>query len=200
MQAVKLVGIESIRQIFTLENEKIRIVPVTDSLKKLWKHDYHVAFIAYNLIQNFPPKSSLAKENLFTIALIHNIENLLVAVTTPEQKAEVVQECIERNIPEAVVELFYTENCFYKYDNLISERWGQSPLVNAAFSNLCCNDSTDTIKEIVNYIYFADIIQCYKEKSVDYYQINRNILQTFGIDSQSKLDYIIKQIDSILKD
>ena len=121
-------------------------------------------------------------------------------MTTPEEKAEVMQECLDRNVPEAVVELFYTENCFYKYDNLISERWGQSPLVNAAFSYLYNKETSEAIKEIVNYIYFADIIQCYKEKSVDYYQINRNILDTFGIDSESKLLYIIKQIDSILKD
>lgn len=200
IRAVKLLGLDKIRQIFTPDNEKIRIIPVTEQLKKLWKHDYHVAFIAYNLIENFPPKSSLAKENLFTIALIHNIENLLIAVTTPEEKAEVMQECLDRDIPEAVVELFYTENCFYKYDNLISERWGQSPLVNAAFSYLYNKETSEAIKEIVNYIYFADIIQCYKEKSVDYYQINRNILDTFGIDSESKLLYIIKQIDSILKD
>ena len=115
--------------------------------------------------------------------------------------SETWDEIFAQNISEAVVELFYTENCFYKYDNLISERWGQSPLVNAAFSYLYQNDPSSTVlKEIVNYIYFADIIQCYKEKSVDYYQINKNILDTFGIDSESKLLYIIKQIDSVLKD
>jgi len=201
VQAVKLLGKEKIAEAFARDNPKLRVIAATEELKALWQNDYNIAFYAYNLIQNFPPKNNITKEQMYTIALIHNIETLLIEVATPAQKEEVLEDCLKLGIPEAIIELFYKENYLYKCGNLISENWGLPPLINDVFANLYeIKNATATTKEILGYLYLADVILCYKNKRVDYYQINQDILGSFGIDSETKFNYIIYQMDSILSD
>ena len=197
-KAVHVLGKEKLNYIFTEENPKIRKISPPEEIKKFWNHAYKVAFFAYNIAKNFVPKTGITPEQIYVAALLHDIEPLLLAVATPIQKAKLEEICIKYEIPQNVIDLFYHEHHHSKSGGQIAKAWGlPSNIIEAIKFHNDLLRVPDSVKEMVFYVYLADILQYYIAGMVEFYQLNRNILSYFGIDSEIKLNYIIKQIKTI---
>ena len=52
----------------------------------------------------------------------------------------------------------------------------------------------EEIKELIYVVYLADILQYYQLGQVEFYQLNKTVLDYFKIDSKKALDYIAGQL------
>lgn len=198
-EAISILGVEKIKEIFTEDNPKIRLISSDKVPALLFNHGTDVAFFAYNLAKNFLSEDEVSPETIYTAALIHDIECIVLKAATEEQRKILQDKCKQNNIQDLSLELFYGEICHSKNGGAFAEKWGLNPLIIETIKYHNDPDrAADNTKKLIACIYLADIIQYYLANKVEYYQINKNVLQMFGIDSETKLNYIIKQIKSVM--
>lgn len=198
-EALDIIGLEKIKELFTGKNPKLRVIPASDELRELWIHGYYVAFYAYNLAKNFAPKTDVTPEQIYVCALLHDIECIFQKVATPDQIEFIEHKSVLKKIPNQVLQMFYSGKCHSKSGSMLSEAWGlPSEITDVIRFHNNPSHAYDSCWETTAYVYLADIIQYYKVKKVEFYQLNKEILDYFGIDSETKLNYIVDQIKSIL--
>ena len=129
---------------------------------------------------------------------MHDIECVFLSVITDLQKAKIDNDSVVNAVSDIALEMFYNERCHCKAGSLLVSAWGFSDCVSEVIRyHNAPERAPEKYKDIINYVYLADIVQYYIEKKVEFYQLNQNVLDYFGIDSEGKLDYIIKQIQSV---
>ncbi len=198
LDAIDYHGIKNLKIIFSEDNPQIRLIPGPNPQNDLWTHSSEVAFYAYNLAKNFTPKNSVTPDLIFVYAMMHDIECVFLSVITDLQKAKIDNDSVVNAVSDIALEMFYNERCHCKAGSLLVSAWGFSDCVSEVIRyHNAPERAPEKYKEIINYVYLADIVQYYIEKKVEFYQLNQNVLDYFGIDSEGKLDYIIKQIQSV---
>lgn len=197
--AINYLSVNKLKEIFREDNPKIRFISKAEDVRGLWKHCSDVAFYAYNLAKNFKPKCNATPEIIYVFALLHDIECILLEVASEEQKNKLDDLCIQNNIPVSAIEMFYNESYHCKCGCMFSSSWGFPECISDVIKYHNDPDrAPENIREVVSYIYLADIIQYYQENMVEFYQINKNVLANFNIDFETKFTYIINQIKSII--
>ena len=199
LDAIDYHGIKNLKNIFTESNPQIRLINSPNPENDWWEHSSKVAFYAYNLAKNFPPKDTVTPDLIFVYAMMHDIECVFLSVITDIQRNKINEDSRVNAISDVALEMFYNERCHCKAGSLLATSWGFSECVSEIIRyHNAPERAPEAYKDIVNYVYLADIIQYYIERKVEYYQLNQNVLKYFGIDSEGKLDYIIKQIKSVI--
>ena len=130
--------------------------------------------------------------------MMHDIECVFLSVITDMQRNKINEDSRVNAISDVALEMFYNERCHCKAGSLLAASWGFSECVTEIIRYHNAPERiSEAYKDIINYVYLADIVQYYIERKVEYYQLNQNVLHYFGIDSEGKLDYIVKQIQSV---
>lgn len=198
IDAIEEQGIEKLKCLFAENNPQIRVIENGDSFEKNLQHCYKVAFFAYNLAKNFSPKKAVTPDLIFIYALLHDIECVFVSAMDDEQKKIINENCQNNDIPEEVLNLFYDGSYHCNAGCLLSSKWGYPDCITQVIKyHNVPERAPEDIKEIVNYVYLADIIQYYDEKKIAFYQLNKKVLDSFGINTEAKFNYIISQIKSV---
>lgn len=198
IDAIEEQGIEKLKCLFAEDNPQLKIVENNPSLEKIWQHCYKVAFFAYNLAKNFSPKKAITPDLIFIYALFHDIEYIFVSSMDDEQKNAISEDCQNNDIPEDVLDIFYEGDYHCNTGCALSSKWGYPDCMTQVIKyHNVPERAPEEIKEIVNYVYLADIIQYYDEKKIEFYQLDKKVLGSFGINSESKLNFIISQIKSV---
>ena len=192
-QIVNDLGQQKLNEIFSEDNSEVRIIQAEDTKDdfEFWKHSYKVAFYTYNLAKNFPCKIANPEE-LFIYALLHDIACVFTEYSLKAQDLLIEQKAMLLEMDDHVVSLFYNNALHGKSGSWLLEKWGFSERFQAVV--LYHNDpmhTPDELKEIVYYIYLADIIQYYQQGKVKFHQLNEAVLDYFEIDSEEKLKYFI---------
>lgn len=196
--AISILGQEKLRSIFSENNKEIRILEESDSNDnfEFWNHSYRVAFFTYNLAKNFPSKLATPEE-LFIYALFHDIACVFTKYATPGQKLVIEQKALLLDMNDNIVQMFYKDSAHAKSGSWLLANWGFPTRFQTSVQYH--NDpahAPDELKEIIYYIYFADIIQYYQKGQVLYYQLNEDVLKFFGIDSEDKLNYFVGRMEA----
>ncbi|MCR4733935.1 MAG: HDOD domain-containing protein [Treponema sp.] len=192
-KAIELLGQQKLQSIFSENNKEIRLLDESDTENDFdfWAHSYKVAFFTYNLAKNFPCKLA-SPEELFLYALFHDIACVFTEYATEGQKMVIDQKALLLDMDENVVKLFYNNSVHAKSGSWLLENWGFPKRYQTAVKyHNDPNHAPEELKELIYYIYLADIIQYYQKGMVKYYQLNEAALEYFGIDSEDKLKYFI---------
>ncbi len=199
--AIETLGHEKLKQIFTEENKEIRLLDDSDTPDDFdfWHHSYKVAFFVYNLAKNFPTKLATADE-LFIYGLLHDIACVFTEYATSGQKVLIEQKALLLDMDENVVRLFYKNSIHAKSGYWLLSSWGfPETFQNAIRYHNDPSHAPEDLKEIIYYIYLADIIQYYQKGMAEFYQLNEEVLEYFKIDSEEKLNYFIGCMENGLK-
>ena len=196
--AIEQLGQEKLKNIFSENNKEIRLLEDSDSDDNFdfWSHSYKVAFFTFNLSKNFPCKVATPEE-LFIYALFHDIACVFTQYATNAQKMLIDQKALLLDMDENVLKLFYHNSIHAKSGSWLLEKWGFPKRFQMAVQYH--NDpahAPDELKELIYYIYLADIIQYYQQGKVLYYQLNESALEYFGIDSEDKLKYFVGRMEA----
>ena len=195
--AFELLGRDAVQELLSPQNPNIRLIKREEDVRNFWKHEYDVAFFAYNIARN-QKNLVVDLEEVYVCALFHDIECLLLEVATDEQK-EAVKKLAASIDPEGkLYELFEKDFGHSRGCYMIAQKWGLPESVSQVIHYH--NNPTyapAAIRDIVYVVYLADILQYYQVGKVEFFQLNQDVLEFFGIDSKEKLDDMVSQILSV---
>lgn len=201
-QAFKSLGRQKVIQLFSKDSPDsamtIRLIKKQDRTSSFWQHEYDVAVYAYNLAKNFI-HLQYDLEEVYTCALLHDIECLLLEVATDEQKESVKKIADTLDNGDKLYDLFLKDFGHNRGCYMLAQKWGLPDKV-AQVINYHNKPETapEEIKDLVYVVYLADIMQYYQKGEAEFYQLNKTVLDYFKIDSKKSLDYICKTLHPLL--
>lgn len=197
-QAYKNLGKEKVISLFDKASPAIKLIKRQKKSSAFWQHEYDVAFYAYNLARNFS-HISFDLEEVYTCALLHDIECLLLEVSTEEQKQSVKKIADTIIDGDKLYDLFLKDFGHSRGCYMLAQKWGLPEKVAQIISyHNKPETAPEEIRDIVYVVYLADILQYYQKNEVEFYQLNKTVMEYFKIDSKKTLDYILKQIKTAL--
>ncbi len=194
--AYNFLGRDEVCALFDKNNPALRLIKKEPQSLKFWQHEYEVAYYAYNLAKNFP-QINYDLEEVFTGALFHDIECLILEVATEEQKNGVKKIADSMEDGEKLYNLFledfgHTRGCY-----MLAKKWGLPDRIAQVIKYHNNPDAVpEEIKDIVYIIYLADVLQYYKNGDLEFYQLNKNVLDHLNINSKEVLDSILEKLSS----
>lgn len=197
-KAYEKLGRSEVQALFTKDNKNIRLIKKEQDVRNFWQHEYDVAFFAYNITKN-KPELGLDLEEVYVCGLFHDIECLLLEVATDEQKAVVKNLAASIDSDGKLYDLFindfgHSRGCF-----MLAQKWGLPDSISQVIHYHNNPDNApEEIKNIVNVVYLADILQYYRTGKAEYFQLNQNVLSFFKIESKEQLDIIVDKICPLL--
>lgn len=198
-KAVDVLGAEKLKKILNKDNPEIRIIQASEFTDRLWTHARTTAIFAYNIAKNFPIEKKYSLEEIYVFGLLHDIECVLMEVSSPEEKELIRHKCERLNVSEQIYHMISNFSYHGSTGAKVVKSWGLPDKLAAAIKYHNNPDhAPEEIKKLIAIIYLADILQYFDSKDVDFYQINKNILKLFNIESEEKLFYILNQVKSIL--
>ncbi|MCQ2589877.1 MAG: HDOD domain-containing protein [Treponema sp.] len=197
--ALEIIGFENLKKIYTKNNAELRVIKTAEDKNGRWEQAHSIAFYAYNLAKNFNIETDFDDEEIYLIGLLHNLENLLLETATPEQKKILMSSIQEKGITEKDFNLLHYEHCCSAAECLIGKAWGlPKKLTDLA---LCINHiekASEGGNKLAYLLYLAEMMQHYKNREMEFYQIDEYICKMFEIDSEEKLNLIINRLEKAL--
>ena len=192
--AFQALGRDAVVALLKKDNPAFRVIDKKLDVRNLWEHERTVAYFAYNLAKN-SQEVRFDLEEIYVAALLHDIECLLLEVATPEQKEAVQKLATSLDEKGVLYDLFlkdfgHSSGC-YK----VAQSWGLPETI-AQVVRYHNNPSyaPEGIKPVVYVVYLADILQYYEKGQAEYYQLNTEALEFFGIHTKGQLDFMLKQL------
>lgn len=202
--AVKLVGLRGIRNLlYSIGSMQNLMVNNDTDNKKLWTHAYRVAFYSYNLARNFctSPSDKNCVEDSYVCGLLHDMGKIIFETAHPDLIEKVHVICEKKGISSELFEKLIAGVNHGEIGALIAEKWNfPDVIVNVIRYHHSPEDAPKELRKITSLVYLADMMAHYSDNSVDYYQIDPEILASFKIKSEDQLKTIVERMESAFKD
>lgn len=198
-EAYDLIGIERVKKLYSKENTEINIIKKSVDKSELWEHSYNVAFFAYNLAKNFYNEDTFTADDIYLAALLHDIECVLIEAVSNTHREEFQTYYRELGISNDVIHMIYNNGWHSMGGSMLVKKWGLSDNISLIIENY--KDpakAPDNIKKVTLIIYIADVMQYYDEGKVEYYQIDKELLKSVGIENEAQLKLVIGKIKEVL--
>ena len=196
--AFEILGRNTVLALLSKDNPAIRIIKKADDIRNFWKHESDVALYAFNIAKN-TPEFKFDLEEVYVSALFHDIECLLLEVATDEQKQTVQKLADSLDNTGTLYQLFLKDFGHSRGCYKLAQKWGLPETI-AQIIRYHNNPSyaPEEIKQIVFVVYLADILQYYEQGKVEFYQINKDVLDYFQIHTKGQLDFMLKSLNPLL--
>jgi len=198
LRTIKLLSDDDLRNIYCENNEGTVLIENSDDSEKLWEHSKNVAHFAYNFVKNFPNlQTTLSAEEAYTLGLLTNLGFIFLNNSSAEQKDYIKDLSSQFDDSSKIMDVFYLGNSSPHITMMYTKKIGFMETFSAILG--CWNNNDlypPAIKDASYIIYFAEILQFYKENVVDYYQIDKTILEKFNITNESQLNYLINALSA----
>jgi putative nucleotidyltransferase with HDIG domain len=195
-EAVKLVGIRGIKNLLYSIGSLRILGSSTPEQKDLWEHSYKVAFYSYNLARNFL-RNRIVTEDAYVCGLLHDLGKIVFSAMYPELLERIAALKKERNIPDKVYDALLSGINHPDIGSALAEKWNFPPSLIAAIRYHHAFESAPTeYRELSATVCLADLMIHYGEGAIDFYQIDRKLLEMFGISSESQIQKICASLQS----
>lgn len=188
---------DDLRYIYSENNQYIKIIDDENIIEQYEIHSSNTAKIAYNLAKN--PNNieeALDPDLLYTLALWNNLGYLMLGTMSDEQEKK-IQE-ISNGYPQLdnqIIDIFKSGITsglllfeFAKKINFPEEIAGLLVGWNCIrFAPKFCHNN-------LYVIYLAETMSYYSEGLIDFYQIDKEILKKFNIETEKQFIYVKDQI------
>ena len=195
-EAVKLVGIRGIKNLLYSIGSLRILGSSTSEQKDLWEHSYKVAFYSYNLARNFL-RNRIVTEDAYVCGLLHDLGKIVFSAMYPELLDRIAALKKERNIPDKVYEALLSGINHPDIGSALAEKWNFPPSLIAAIRYHHAFESAPAeYRELSATVCLADLMIHYGEGAIDFYQIDRKLLEMFGISGESQIQKICVSLQS----
>lgn len=197
--ALDIIGFENLKKIYKRTNKELRIIKTDEDIHGLWPHSYQSAFYAYNFVKNFDTKNEFDAEEMYIFALLHCLESILLETATSSSKKKLMEDFEKKGITPMDFALLKQDHCHGSSSCLTARTWGLPAKIEKQLTLYREPEKAAGENRRFSYLlYISEIIQYYKEKKIDFYQINAEAKKEFDIDCKEKLDFIIKKLEEAL--
>jgi putative nucleotidyltransferase with HDIG domain len=191
-EAVKLVGIRGIKNLFYSYGTQKILGDETLDKKQLWEHSYKTAFYAFNLIKNFKKDNNLL-DDVYVGGILHDMGKIIFSNIHPDLLTKIKEFSAEKNLPASTFEDLSAGMNHAEIGAQIAEKWNfPENLVTAIRFHHDPVSAPPETKDLVETVYLANMFCEYEAGNVTFEQLETSVLENFGITSK-------KQIDSLLE-
>lgn len=195
--AVKLVGIRGIRNLLYSIGSLQNLQEAAKNIDAgMWKHAYKVGFYSYNLVRNFAANDKACVDDAYVCGLLHDMGKIIFESTHPSMVEKLQEICKSKNIPTSLIELLISGVNHGEIGALIAEKWNfPAPIVNVIRYHHDWEAAPENLRKLTSIVYLADMMAHFEEQTVDFYQIDKNILETYKITSESQFKNIADRLE-----
>ena len=196
LEAVKMVGIRGIKNLFFSYGTKSILGTDTEEKKNLWEHSYKTAFYAYNLVKSFKNDKNLL-DDVYACGILHDMGKIVFSNVHPELLEKIQKICMERNIPKSTFEDLSAGMNHAGIGALIAEKWNfPDNLIAAIRFHHDPSLAPKEYRDLVESVYLANMFCEYENGAASYEQFEKKPLENFKITSQTQLDSIISRFSA----
>lgn len=200
LKAFNLFTEDELRKVFSNEENNFSIVQETDLTNYLWEHSRRTAFFAYNLFKNKPEVINKYDSDLiYTSGLLNGLGFILLNCASTEQHSYIDELCKNYEAPEKVSDIFWNGNA-QAYLNLIFTKRAGLPddLSGIVATWNYWEMAPENCLEAIYTVYLAEMLQYYLEKGIEFYQVDKRVLDYFNITSENQFHILaIKMSQSL---
>ena len=184
-----------LREIFSLDNPDLSVINTTEDTKKYFDHSRNVAYYAYNIAKNFALPGALSPESLYTLGLLNSIGLVMIKTATPEQTQYVDDLLKNYDVAQQIKDIFYRGITADYIGMVFAKKEGFPSIVSSVFGFWNNIESID-LDNLANHkvIYFAEMLQCYDEGRIEFYQLDKEILKEFNITAEVQFTHILDEL------
>lgn len=193
--AISLLSDDELKFIYSENNPSCLYIDSTDEIESLLLHSERTAFFAANLFKNNKGlHKSIDEDVMYTLGLFSSIGFLLLETSSEEQRNYINELAAQYdNLMSKIISMFTTGYASTYIKRVYTKKLGLSDDISALISTW---NSLAKIPEenkfCAKVLYLAEMMQYYDEKAVDFYQIDKDILQEFKISDEKQFNYLIK--------
>lgn len=185
-EAVKMVGIRGIKNLLYSIGTFHLLGPSTEEQKRLWSHSYKVAFFAYNLARNFGGSRTVT-EDAYVCGLLHDLGKIVLSSVHPALLDKINELRASKEIPDRVMDALLSGINHPEIGAALAEKWNFPDSIVASIRYHHALDAApDEYRQLVHTVALADLMVHYLLESVEYYQIERRLLEQFRFSSEDQ--------------
>lgn len=189
-EAVKMVGIRGLKNLLYSIGTMQLLGHTTEEQKELWVHSYKTAFFSYNLARNFL-HNTVVTEDAYVCGLLHDLGKIIFSSLHPDLLEKIDALVAKKNIPQKVVNVLLAGNNHSEIGAALAEKWNFPPSLIAAIRfHHSVENAPSEFKTLVSTVCLADLMIHYSAGAIEYYQIDRTLLDLFNINSEDHLQKI----------
>ena len=193
--AISLLSDEELHYIYSESNPSCDFIDSTDEIETLLLHSERTAFFAANLFKNNKGlHKSIDEDVMYTLGLFSSLGFLLLETSSEEQK-HYIQELAAQydDLMDKIINMFRNGYASTFIKRVYTKRLGISDDISVLISSWSSMARiSEENKFCAKVLYIAEMMQYYDEKAVDFYQIDKTILQEFKISDEKQFNYLIK--------
>ncbi|MQY76732.1 MAG: HDOD domain-containing protein [Spirochaeta sp.] len=195
VEAVKLVGMKGVRNLlYTHGTQKILNEKYQD-MRSLWDHSYRTAFYAYHLARSFIKKKDIL-DDIYVGGILHDLGKIIIATLHPELLDRIISFCAEKEIPTRMLEDLSVGFNHAEIGAMIAEKWNfPEQLVAAIRHHHEPNETDENFADVVYTVYLANALTALEREQITFEQIDKNVLNDFGIQTTDHLTKIQERLD-----
>jgi len=195
VEAVKLVGMRGLRNLlYTYGSQKIFEKKYAE-MRELWKHSYRVAFYAYMLARSYKKSNDLL-DDVFVGGILHDLGKIVVNSLHPDLLDKIKKFCIEKGIPEKLLEDFSVGLNHAEIGAMIATKWNFPEQLVASIRWHHEPEGCDVAyRELAHIVYLANCMAHFVRKEITFDQIDPFILSRFRIESEEQMAQMINRLE-----
>lgn len=192
-EAVKMVGIKGIRNLLFSIGTMHILGSSSDEQRSLWRHCYRVAYFSYNLSRNFG-KNHTVTEDAYVCGLLHDMGKIVFSSLHPDFLAHLESLLDTKKIPPKVLETLIAGINHAEIGARLAEKWNFPPsLIMPIRFHHAVDRAPEDYTHLVSTVALANLMVHYLDGDVEFYQIERRMLELFHIANEVQFSRICKQ-------
>lgn len=189
-EAVKMIGIRGLKNLLYSIGTMQLLGHMTAEQKELWDHSYKVAFFSYNLARNFL-KNRMVTEDAYVCGLLHDLGKIIFSSLYPDTLEKLESLKKEHNISDKLYASLLSGMNHADIGAALAEKWNFPPALIAAIRyHHSVPSAPEEYKDLAATVCMADLMIHYAAGTIDFYQINPELLSLFKITSEAHLKKI----------
>jgi uncharacterized domain HDIG len=189
-EAVKMIGIRGIKNLLFSVGSLQILGNRTEEQQSLWKHSYQTAFFSYNLSRNLL-HNRIVTEDAYVCGLLHDLGKIIFSTMYPDVLEKIQQLKIDHNIPDRVFNALLSGINHADIGAALAEKWSFPPaLINAIRYHHAPDCAPEEFRTLASTVCMADLMIHYLAGSVEYYQVDRKLLDIFNITSEAQFQKV----------
>jgi len=201
--ALDSISDDELKSLFPKESPRVVLVENAEYKEKL-ESAAKTAIFSYNIAKNLRDFSKAQKlkfddEEFYVLGLLNNLGRLLISGLSKEQRSELDKIILDLETKMNIKGVYNSETNYSMFSYyLLSKSFASSEHLECLkkCSNWDVPSELDAC-EPCHVIAASNIMNYFEQKELEYYQINRYLLQAVGIESESQLNEFIAKINSI---
>lgn len=189
--AVKMVGLQGIRNLLFSIGTMKALGENTEEKRKLWQHAYCVAFYSYHLAKTFFANDKQLVSDAYVCGLLHDIGKIIFTTAHKSTIDQLVTVSAQKNIPFQIIEQMVAGTNHEVLGARIAQKWNFPDTIVASIRYHHEPEAASAeFTKITSIVSLANLLTYYTAGEIEFYQIDANMLSLFNIKTEEQLKSI----------